>query len=238
MVDLFGTGKPAEVSSEPRKVRIIEETKIKYKDVFHLKNLYTMLHEYLYEEGWYGTPESRSGTSKELTYASNAHSNIEKLYLEKFVQKGLHQGGKEMWIWWRLQKMPDSKYNAYFKYHMDIDFHMVYMQDVEVVHQGKKLKIQKGEMEISIHPWIEGDYNMEWRNHWFLKHWQDIYEKRIILQDLEKREKELWRETYRLTGVIKRFLNLRTFIPVPEPFHPAIYGYEGEPGIGGQLPNK
>ncbi|MFH2027850.1 MAG: hypothetical protein ABIJ08_01815 [Nanoarchaeota archaeon] len=213
----------------------IDEIKIKYKDVFHLKNLYVMLHEYLYEEGWMGMPQAEKGVSK---YASNAHSNIEKMYLEKFTQKGLHSGGKEMWIWWRLYKMPDSKFSAYFRYRLDIDWHMVYVQDREVIHQGKKMKVQWAEIEMMLRGFIEADYKNEWENHWFLKHVQEMYENRIMSQELEKREKELWREIYRLQGVIKRYWNLRTFVPVPEPFHPAIYGQEGEPSSHGPMPVK
>ena len=219
----------------PHEAKVVEEFRVKYKDVFHLKNLYIMMHEYLYEEGWYGMPEAQKAPNK---YASNAHANIEKLYLEKFCQKGLHQGGKEMWLWWRVFKMPDSKWNSYFRYRLDIDFHMVYIQNIEVMHQGKKMKIQKGEIEMFIRPWIEADYQSHWEKHWFLKHVQEMYEMRVLSQEMEKREKELWREGYRLQGVIKRYLNMRTFIPVPEPFHPAVYGYEAEPTAGGPLPIK
>lgn len=220
---------------KPRKVKEVQEFRVKYKDVFHLKNLYVMLHEYLYEEGWYGMPKAVKGPTQ---YVAGAHKNIEKLYLEKFCQKGLHSGGKEMWLWWRFQKRPDTKFSAYFRYRLEMDFHMVYIQDREVMHQGKKMKVQWGEMEIFIRPWIEGDYNGDWEKHWFLKHFQEIYEKRILSQELEKREKELWRESYRLQGVIKRYLNMRVFVPIQEPFHPAIYGYEAEPNAGGPLPTK
>jgi len=219
----------------PHKVKEIEEMRVKYKDVFHLKNLYIMLHEYLYEEGWYGTPKAEKQGER---YISMAHLNIEKLYLEKFCQTGLHSGGKEMWVWWRLQKAPDTKFNAYFKYRLDMDFHMVYLQNREVMHQGKKMKVQWGEIEIFIRPWIEGDINGQWEKHWFLKHMQALYEERLLIQEMDKREKELWREAYRLQGVIKRYFNMRTFIPVPEPFHPAVYGYEAEPNAGGPLPTK
>jgi hypothetical protein len=215
--------------------REIPEIRVKYKDVFHLKNLYVMLHEYLYEEGWQGTPTPIKGKDK---HAPGSHANIEKLYLEKFCQKGLHSGGKEMWIWWRVQKMPESKMSSYVKYKIDMDFHMVYIQDREVMHQGKKMKIQWGEMEIFIRPYMELDYLDQWENHWLLKHFHETYQKRILSHELEKREKELWREAYRLQGVIKKYLNMRSFIPIPEGFHPAIYGYEAEPNAGGPLPIK
>ena len=45
-------------------------------------------------------------------------------------------------------------------------------------------------------------------------------------QEFEKHEKELWRETYRFQSAVKRFLDLRTFIPTPEPFHPKLFGME------------
>lgn len=202
-----------------REARRIPQFKVKYKDVFHLKNLYIMMHEYLSEEGWRGPVSGGKGVYE--------HSDIETLYLEKFCQKGLHAGGKEMWVYWRTSKPYEGKYSGYFKNHLDLDFHMVYMQDIEVVHQGKKMKIQKGEIEMFFRAWIEADYRHLWEKHWLLKHLQDIYERRIMIQELDKREKELWREAYRLQNRVKRYLNMRIFIPTPEPFHHPIYGYEG-----------
>ena len=192
----------------------IPEFKVKYKDVFHLKNLYVMMHEYLLEEYWYGLTKMKD------------HSDIETLYLEKFCQKGLHAGGKELWIYWRAFKFPEGKPSGYFRYKMEIDFHGVYFRDEDIIHQGKKMKIQFGELEIFFRPKIELDYNNQWEKHWFLKHIHKLYYTRVLRQEMEKREKELWREAYKLQGKVKRHLNLRTFIPVPEPFWHPIYGYE------------
>ncbi len=74
--------------------------KVKYKDIFHLKNMYVMMHEYLIEEGF--LDEDQKG-------GQAGHQYIEKMYMEKFCQKGLHAGGKEMWIWWRTIKRPETK---------------------------------------------------------------------------------------------------------------------------------
>ena len=60
----------------------IPETRVKYKDVFNLKNLYVMMHEYLVEEKWFGK-EGSTGTQP-----GAMHSDIETLYLEKYHQKG------------------------------------------------------------------------------------------------------------------------------------------------------
>jgi len=198
----------------------IPETKVKFKDVFHLKNLYIMMHEYLLEEKWFGEEGPQPASP------DKQHRYIEDLYLEKFCQKGLHAGGKEMWIYWRIFKKPEGKHSGYIRYRMNIDFHGVYIQNREIMNQGKKLKVQFGELEIMFNGAVQTDYDNKWANHWFLKHVQDPYEARIMSQDLTKHEKMLWREIYKLTGVVKRYLDIRVFIPTPEPFTPRLYGME------------
>ena len=194
--------------------RAIPEFKVKYSDVFSLRNLYIMLHEMLLEENWVGN-DSDPG-----------HEDIETLYSENVYQKGIHRGGKELWFWWRAYKSLEGKHSGYIRNRLDIDAHVVYLQTVEVVHQGKKMNVQKGEIEMFFRPRIELDYADEWDKHWFLKYMKPIYEKRILHVELEKREKDLYRDAYRIQGKIKQYLQLRTFIPVPEPFFPRTYGYE------------
>ena len=203
-------------------IREVPLFKVKYSDVFHLKNLYVMMHEYLAEEGWTGSDGTGAGPNA-------THSDIEKMYMERHHQKALHRGGTEIWLWWRLKKQPFTKLQGYYEYRLEIDFHGMYLQKIEIMHHGKKLKVDKGEMEIMFHPKIiRTPMAKKWQKHPILKWFWEIYEKRIILQDLEKLEKELWREAYRLQGVVKAYLNLRNFIPVPEPFHPKLYGMEGQ----------
>lgn len=195
-------------------IAVIPEFKAKYNDVFSLRNLYLMLHEMLLEEQWLGV----DGNSE--------HEDIETLYSENVYQRGIHRGGKEVWFWWRAFKFPEGKYSGYFRNELAIDAHIVYLQNVEVVQQGKKMNVQKGEIELFFRAKIVSDYNNEWEKHWFLKYIKPIYEKRIMHMEIEKREKELWRDVYRIHAKVKQFLQLRTFIPVPEPFFARTYGYE------------
>ena len=192
----------------------VPEFKIKYRDVFSLRNLYIMFHELLTEEGWLGADGSPD------------HDDIETLYSENVYQKGIHTGGKELWLWWRASKFAEGKYSTYLKNFLDIDAHVVYLQNVEVVHQGKKIKAQNGEIEMFFRARIESDYKGEWEKHKFLKHIKPIYDKRILHAEIYKREKELWRDVYRIQSKIKQYLQLRTFVPVPEPFFPRTYGFE------------
>ena len=198
----------------------IQEFSVKFNDVFSLRNFYIMLHQLLSEEGWFGAEGDAN------------HSDIETFYSENVYQKGIHRGGKELWFWWRAQKAGmEGKSTSYFHSKLEIDAHVVYLQNVEVVHQGKKINVQKGEIEIFFRPILQTDYGAgsesnKWENHWLLKHFQRIYEKRIINVEIEKREKELWRDAYRIQSKVKQFLELRTFIPTPEPFFPRRYGWE------------
>ena len=57
--------------------RTIPMFSVKYKDVFHLRNLYVMMHELLLEEGWYGFDNEQ--------YDLTAHSDIETLYSENVL---------------------------------------------------------------------------------------------------------------------------------------------------------
>lgn len=199
----------------------IPETRVKYKDVFNLKNLYVMLHEFLVEDKWFG-PGGPTGANP-----GAQHSDIEDLYLEKFDQKGLHAGGKEMWVYWRLFKKPEGRYSSYIRYRLNIDWHMVYMEKRNVMHQGKQVSVNWGEMEIIFNAIVETDYRKQWEKHWLLKHWRNIYEKRIVDQEIEKHIKVLYRDLYRVTGMVKKYLDLRVFMPTPEPLYPKLYGVEG-----------
>lgn len=192
----------------------IPEFRVKYRDVFSLRNLYIMLHEFLLEENWRGV-DSEAG-----------HEDIETLYSENVYQRGIHRGGKELWFWWRATKYLEGKYSSYIRNKLDIDAHVVYLQNVEVVHQGKKMNVQNCEIEMFFRPKMELDYENKWEKHKFLKYIQPLYERRVIHVELEKREKELWRDAYRISNKVKQYLQLRTFVPVPEPFFPRTYGWE------------
>ncbi|HLD86860.1 MAG TPA: hypothetical protein VJB12_02250 [Candidatus Nanoarchaeia archaeon] len=199
------------------KLITIPEFKVKYNDVFSLRNLYLMMRTTLLEEGWSGPDGSDDG------------QDFETYYSENMFQKGGHRGGKEMWVYWRVRKNfgPAGRQNWYFRNQLEIDMHMVYMENIEVVHMGKKMTAQKGEIEFFFRPYLIGDVGGKWGSHKLLKHIRHIYEDRIMRVEVEKKEKDLWREAYRIQTRIKQYLELRNFAVVPEPFHAKRFGFEG-----------
>ena len=201
-------------------VRDIPVFSVKYKDVFSLRNLYVMMHELLLEEGWLGFEEVEEDKS--------SHSDMETLYSENVYQRGIHYGGKEMWIWWRAQKHHEGRINTYFLNTLDLDWHAVSIQEREIVHQGKKMTTQYGELEMFFKARIISDLGNKWKKHWFLKHIKHFYEERIIHAQIEKRQKDLWRDVYRIQSKVKAYLNLKTWMPTPELFHAKRYGFEAQ----------
>ncbi|MAE42685.1 hypothetical protein CMO93_02855 [Candidatus Woesearchaeota archaeon] len=191
---------------------------VKYTDVFHLRNLYVMMHEMLLEEGWLGFEGQETGLT--------GHTDLETLYSENAYQRGIHRGGKELWVWWRARKHHEGRTNMYFLNTLDIDWHAAYLQDREIVHQGKKMKVDFAQLEVFFKARIISDVGHSWENHKLLRHLKGVYEGRIQHANIEKREKELWREVYRLQSKVKAYLNFRTWAPTAELFHPKTYGWE------------
>jgi hypothetical protein len=131
-------------------------------------------------------------------------------------------GVKEMWWWWRLQKLPVK--NSYYKYHLDLDFHIIGLTPAEVMRDGQKLKADKGEIEISANAFLEFDVEGKWSNHPFLKTFNELFPKRIFKKELyEDHKLELYREVYTLHAFMKRWFKLKSFLPYEEitPFFPS-----------------
>ena len=135
--------------------------KIKFKDIFHLSDLYKAVHDWLLEYDWSST-DSQKKPGK-----GDEREGFEVLYNE------INMGGvKEIWALWRLQKLPYK--NNYLKWHLDMQYHTLGITDTEIVVKRQKFKVQKGEVEMQIKVMIELDYNHEWRNSPFLKNFHNL----------------------------------------------------------------
>ena len=200
-------------------VRKLPELKWKMSDYLNLRSFYTMMHQYLLELGW-------EGIGGDGVHYIEKHRSMEVLYMELDYAKAVHQGGKELWFYWRLKKFMQGKPHPYFELHLDMDFQMVFIKDAEITYGGRKMKLQHGDINMRITPWIEADKQNRWKTHWLLQHFKDLYEERIMRQDLDKWEKELWREVNRFTSKLKEFIEFRSFIPVQVGFEPAITAKE------------
>jgi hypothetical protein len=190
-----------EVYVQRENPKIVAATfRIKHNDIFSLRHIYRVLHEWVKENQWvdkYGDSEG------------DRHESF-------FYDKTTYQGHKEMWMWWRLQQFPDAgddSENSFYKWHMDIDFHILYLRDHEILQEGKKVKTNKGEVEIYLHAWVEIDYTGKFSKHPILRFWKDWFNLRLFETDLDKQKFKLYREAALLQGMIKKHLALYGHIP-------------------------
>jgi len=189
---------------KPVKEIKITNFRVKYKDIFDLKQLYDDMHLWLEEYGW--------------TDLEDGMDHYETLYLEKIDSGGF----KELWMKWSPQKVPHG--NDYYRFWIDINFHCIAIKSTEIVKGGHKLKVHKGEVEIMSQSIMELDYKDKWSKHWILKYFQKIFPERIYRKEIyEQHKKEFYRETYEFQNFIKRWMKLKRHLPYEETksFHPS-----------------
>lgn len=185
----------------------LPDLEIIYRDVWVMQYLYRVMHYWLIENGWM---DSRG---------SPDHQSMEILYMERRGTT-FSPSHRELRIWWRLKKQPIFLVSRYYEYRMDVDFNVIQMTDVEIMKDGQKVKAQHGELRLMIKPYIileaEGG---EWSKHPILKFIESYFRARILKRTLEDHKKELYRDAYRFQGMIKKYLELKTFMPDMEVFH-------------------
>src|SRR3989338_303411 len=198
------------LSSQANPMILAAQFRIKHKDIFNMKELYTFMHEWVKEHQWLDIQDDTEGDAHESFY---------------FDKTDLY-GNKEMWIWWRMWQFPDGEpvdtTNSFYKWRLDIDIHVLHLKETEIMHKGKKVKTDSGEVEIKIWAWIELDYNGDWSKHPILRFLIHVFHLRIYHHELDKHKHELYRLAYNYQNYIKKFLRLRTWLPQYEKdeFHP------------------
>jgi hypothetical protein len=166
------------------------------KDVFHLANLYILMHEWLIEHG----------------YASREDTAFpEKYYLHK---EGPTFGGKEVWWRWRPTRYPLDP-NKLWRFDINIDVHVLTMKDVEVIISGKKYKANQGEVEIAVSANLLKDPDKILEKS-ALKDIKKLLYGRMWKQQFEMLEKELYKEAMQFRDALNTFLTIETYLPTKE----------------------
>lgn len=185
------------------------ECRVRYRQELHLKNFYIMLHDLFIEEGWV--------------------KRVDADWPEHYFLVKEEARGTEMWIWWRFKKIPGDHPNTYYRFNLDIFWHVTGSKEIEVMKAGQKFKTTNSDLELVFTSKLEIDYKHEdgkgWRDHPVLKHFNEMMYKRIWKNNLERKRDELYRETYRIQEVVKKFLGMRLYMPEAE-------GQEYWPNLG------
>ena len=174
--------------------------RVKYKDIFDIKGFYESLHEWLLEYNW-KDPE-------------DGEDHWETYYAERIDQTG----AREIWWQWRCVKQPSQA--PMLLYYLDLNVHCIAIPSADVVKDGMKLKVNKGEIELTVSTNIEKLYEKKFDKDstwgWLLKQMKDLFTQRVYKKILEERTKELYQETYALHNFIKQWFKLKRYLPYEE----------------------
>tara|TARA_Y100000310_G_scaffold339712_1_gene433251 strand:+ start:708 stop:1322 length:615 start_codon:yes stop_codon:yes gene_type:complete len=178
-----------------RLIELFPKTRIKFRDIFNLTQFYKDLHFYLMELDWKDEEEGLD--------------HWESYYGERIDNEGL----KEMWIQWRPTKMAE---HGKFRYHIDYYMHIITMKKIEVVKDGKKLSVNKGEIEVNVRAYIDKLFIKDIEGSSILRPFKKLFYKRIYHHEVEQRKKELYQEVYAMMNWMKQWFKLKRYLPYEE----------------------
>ncbi|RMF54701.1 hypothetical protein D6745_04435 [Candidatus Woesearchaeota archaeon] len=170
------------------------------KNVFTAEWAYKTIYNWLVEEEFVDE-EMGSGDKYEV------------MYYEKREPGNI----KEVWFWWRAELIP--KNNSYYKYRLIIDGHFLGLKELEIMHEGQKVKTNHSELTLRCKADLVLDYLGKWKKNWFLKTFDDVFRKRIYYNDILKYKRDLYNRAYRLQAEMKQFLKLNEHVIHPTFFH-------------------
>ncbi|MBI4441663.1 hypothetical protein HY639_05835 [Candidatus Woesearchaeota archaeon] len=176
----------------PEPIQIFKTT-LKFKDVFDAQGLYTLMHAWLTERGW-------------VDPDTNSPDNHEVSYLEKVTSSG----AKIHMIVWQFHKLPEK--SKFFKWILKMNINTSDLATVEIMHQGKKIKANKGGIDIIIDAKMQIDYMAVWANHPFLALFRIFFEKKIYKGEIDRMKNGLFGEMTELQARIKQYLELKQFV--------------------------
>src|SRR3989338_8689935 len=120
-----------------------------------------------------------------------------------------------MLITWKMWKNA-SRHTNTFKYYLDIYYRCIAISKIEVVKEGKKMNVNKGEVELKINAYVEEVYKDKMMGNSLLKPFMKLVSKRIYNKIAKQHEKELYQEVQTFLNFIKQYLKLKRYLPYDE----------------------
>lgn len=151
---------------------------LKHKGYFDFKDFYNYCYDWLKDEGF---------------------NVAEEEYTEK-----VDGAGKEIQLKWVFSK----KVSDYIKHEGVVSWHITTMTDEEVMVDGKKKKMNKGDLKMKVMALIVKDYDSKWDATPRLKMWRGIYDRYIIRSTIKMYEDRLDGKASSFIDDIKSYLNL------------------------------
>lgn len=146
-----------------------------------------------------------------------------------FYQSETQKDGRLFFIWWRPAKSLGAfsgglgrSAGGGVKFYKALKINMIgeKFKEAEIMHQGKKIKVNKGTFEVIVHATLH--FGMpEWEEGSdFKKGLFDLFWKRIYKKSIEMYKKEALNDMYKLQAHMKKIMNMETWKPEGQTFEP------------------
>jgi hypothetical protein len=152
--------------------------KVKQGGLFDFKELYRFCYVWLVDHDYFVT---------------------EKVYSEK-----VGAGGKEIEIEWEAKR----KISDYFRFTIKVNWRIIGLNDAEAEDKetGKKVKLNKGNVELKVAGVLEMDYESKWESSPFLKFMRGIYDRYVIRVRIDQYEGKIFGECDEFLAQARAFL--------------------------------
>ncbi len=158
---------------------VIFSSKVKYNGIFPFSDFYNFCYDWQTQE--------------------MGLSISEKKYSEK-----LKGESRDIEFEWGGSK----KVTDYFKFEVSTKFKIIGLVDVELTQEGKKIKMNKGNIEIKAEGTLVRDYEGKFERSAFLKFIRGIYEKWVIQSRIKEYEDKLIGACEEFLNQVKAYLDL------------------------------
>ncbi len=166
----------------------IPKRTVNYKGVFEFSEIYKLVHDRL----------------NDMSYTSADYKGVgpKDLYELEYIEKG--ESPIQYLIRWKSLK----KSQEFFTFKIDVLFQGKDISKTEIMHEGKKVKVDSGEITIEIDAAFVDDSDEEAKKHPFLKHFSEKFKK--MTKDVKKTEKEAFAgDVDGLHDVVKRYFGMK-----------------------------
>ncbi len=120
---------------------------------------------------------------------------------EKGQTEKVLSDGREKKIDWIAKR----DVTGYLRFNIGIELWVRRLKDVTVEIEGKKQKIQRGDLHIGFKGYITKDYKGRWKNHEFLR---QMYDRYVAKDRLSMYEGKIWNEANELIALTKKYCGM------------------------------
>lgn len=170
--------------------------------IHHVKELYKRLYLWFLDEGFEGF---------------HGDDNPEMVYWQKTNPSGLLEHN----IWWRVWKYPgaQSHQSKFFKWFIKLNYRTIAVSSQEIMHKGKKWKINKANTILTFEGWLVYENLGKWDSG-LLKGIKNRYKEWIYKDKIQLFEGQLVGKVIDLQNSIKAFLEIRMDKEQPASVYP------------------